>query len=47
LKTDFGINNERQDCKIDTVHGGVLVGGGRVNEGNENGNMVDGLHIHI
>jgi hypothetical protein len=31
LKVNFGINNERQDCKIGTLCVGVLVGWGRVN----------------
>jgi hypothetical protein len=31
LNIDFGINNERQDCKIGTVCRVVLVGGGSVN----------------
>jgi hypothetical protein len=31
--TDFGINNERQDCKIGTAYVGVLVRGrGRMGE---------------
>jgi hypothetical protein len=38
LNIDFAINNERQNCKIDTVRG-VLVGKGRVNGGDEN-NMI-------
>jgi hypothetical protein len=29
LSVDFGIKNERQDCKIGTVCGGILVRGGR------------------
>jgi hypothetical protein len=29
------IINKRQDCKVDTVCGGVLVGGARMNEGDE------------
>jgi hypothetical protein len=32
LNINLNINNERQDCKIDRV-GWVLVGRGRVNEG--------------
>jgi hypothetical protein len=32
---DFGISNKRQDYKIGTVWGGVLVRGGRVNGGDE------------
>jgi hypothetical protein len=36
LNTDFGINNERQDCKIGAVSGrGVLVEGGRINGGDK------------
>jgi hypothetical protein len=35
LSTDFGIKNGGQDCKIGTVVGGVLVGGRRVNGGDE------------
>jgi hypothetical protein len=34
LNTDFGVNNERQDCKIGTVCG-VLVRGGIVSRGDE------------
>jgi hypothetical protein len=34
LNIDLGNNNKRQDYKIDTVKG-VLVGGKRVNEGDE------------
>jgi hypothetical protein len=33
LNIDLSINNERQDCKIGTVYGEILVGGERVNEG--------------
>jgi hypothetical protein len=33
LSIDFGINNEKQDCKIGTVWGGVLMTG--VNGGDE------------
>jgi hypothetical protein len=32
LNIDFGIKNERQDCKIHTMWG-VFVGGGRVSGG--------------
>jgi hypothetical protein len=35
LNTGLGIKNERQDCKIGTVCGEVLVGGARVNAGDE------------
>jgi hypothetical protein len=45
LNIDFGINNERQDCKIGTVW--VVTVRERVNEGDEGGNMVNGLHIHV
>jgi hypothetical protein len=34
LNTDFGIKNERQDCKIGTVWGDIC-GRGRINEGDE------------
>jgi hypothetical protein len=34
LNLDFGIKNERQDCKIATMWG-VLVGGRRMNGGDE------------
>jgi hypothetical protein len=34
LNIDLDINNERQDCKKGSVcGGGLLVGGGRANEG--------------
>jgi hypothetical protein len=33
LNIDLEINNEKQDCKIGTVCGEVLVGGGRVKKG--------------
>jgi hypothetical protein len=33
LNIDLNISNKRQDCKIGTVCGGVLMGGRRVNEG--------------
>jgi hypothetical protein len=33
LNISLNINNERQDCKIDTVHGRVFVPGGGVNVG--------------
>jgi hypothetical protein len=32
LNINFGINNEKQDCKIGSVCVRALVGGGRVNE---------------
>jgi hypothetical protein len=32
LNINLNINNERQNSKIGTVYGRVLVGGGRVNE---------------
>jgi hypothetical protein len=35
LDIDFGINNERLKCKTGTVYEDVLVGGRRVNEGDE------------
>jgi hypothetical protein len=35
LNTDLNINYERQDCKIGTVCGGILVEMGRVNGGDE------------
>jgi hypothetical protein len=36
LNIDFGINNERQDCKTGTVCAwGVLVGRSRINGGDE------------
>jgi hypothetical protein len=35
LNIDLNINNERQDCEIGTVWGVVLVGEGRLNEGDE------------
>jgi hypothetical protein len=35
LHIDCGIHNERQDCKISKVCGGVFVGGRRVNGGDE------------
>jgi hypothetical protein len=47
LNTDFGINNEREDCGIGRV-GGVLMGGGESEQRRLRwGNMVDGLHIPI
>jgi hypothetical protein len=45
---DFGISNERQDCKIGTVCWGserYLWEGERKRL--RRGNMVDGLHMHI
>jgi hypothetical protein len=42
---DFGINNERQYYKTGTVGEGAC-GRERVNGGDEDENMVDGLHIH-
>jgi hypothetical protein len=35
LYIDFGINNERQDCKIGALCGGVLVGRVRMTSGDE------------
>jgi hypothetical protein len=46
LNIGFGINNERQDCKIDTVCiRKDTYDSGRVNEGDEVRKY--GLHIHI
>jgi hypothetical protein len=33
LNINFVINNEKQDCEIGTVCGGIIVGGERVNDG--------------
>jgi hypothetical protein len=33
LNINLNINNEKQGCKVGTVCGGVLVGRGRVKEG--------------
>jgi hypothetical protein len=47
LNIDFGINNERQDCKIDTVWEGSY-GRGRVNGGDEGEGvwLVGIIHIY-
>jgi hypothetical protein len=47
LNTDFGINNERQDCKTGTVWG-VFVGRGKVNGGDEGEGtwLVDFIYIY-
>jgi hypothetical protein len=39
LNIDLEINDERQDCKIGTMYGGILVGGRRVSEGDEGEGM--------
>jgi hypothetical protein len=49
LNTDFGINNERQDCKIGTVCvGGEASGRGRGNEKDEGeGIWLMGSHTYM
>jgi hypothetical protein len=45
LNTDFGINNEKKDCKVGTVWA-VFAGGGGGMEERKVKEYVDGFHIH-